>query len=112
MNTYVIHDALPISVYHVWAPISLKNLMVKELPSSLEDRDMRGLSVRTYPSNYDSTRIMQKIRILDHPKNLIEFLRARLAIAQGLTGNNITTGPNKYFLLEDSLMGKRYVSLI
>ena len=33
---------------------------------------------------------------LDHPKNLIEFLRARLAIAQGLTGYNITTGPNQY----------------
>ena len=29
-------------------------------------------------------------------ENLIEFLRARLAIAHGLTGNNITTGPNQY----------------
>ena len=55
--------------------------MVKELPLSLEDGDMRKLPVRTYPSNEYSTRIKQKIRILDHPKNIIEVLRARLAIA-------------------------------
>ena len=33
---------------------------------------------------------------LDHPKNHIDVLRARPAIALGLTGNNITTGPNQY----------------
>ena len=33
---------------------------------------------------------------MDQPKNLFEVLRARLAIAKGLTGNNITTGPNQY----------------
>ena len=74
----------------------MEDLMVKELPLSLEDSDMRELSVHTDPTNEDSTRIKQKIRILDHPKNLLEFLRARLAIAQGLTGNNITTEPNQY----------------
>ena len=47
-------------------------------------------------TNEDSTCIKQKIRILDYPKNLIEVLRARLVITQGLTGNNITTGPNQY----------------
>ena len=66
------------------------------MPPSSSDDGMRELSVLTDPSNADSTRIKQKIRILDHPKNLIEVLRARLAISQGLTGNNITTGPNQY----------------
>ena len=33
---------------------------------------------------------------LDHPKNLIEIIRASLVIAQGLTGENIPTGPNQY----------------
>ena len=78
------------------APISLEDLMVKELPSSLEGGDIRELSVPTDPTNEDSTRIKRKICILDHPKNLIEVLHARLAISQGLTGNNITTGPNQY----------------
>ena len=68
--------------------------MEKEVQSSLQDGDICELSVLADPSNEDSTRIKRKIRILDHPKNLIEVLRARLAIAQGLTGNNITTGPN------------------
>ena len=47
-------------------------------------------------ANEDSTCIKQKIPILDHPKNLIEVIRARLAIGQCITGNNITTGPNQY----------------
>ena len=41
-------------------------------------------------------KIKQRIRMLDHTKNLIEVLRARLAIEKGLIGNAITTGPNKY----------------
>ena len=67
--------------------------MVKELPLSLEYGDMRKLSVRTDPTNEDPTRVKQKICILDHPKNLIEVLRTRLAIDQGLTGNKIPTDP-------------------
>ena len=78
------------------APISLKDLMEKEVQSSLEDGAMRELSVLADPANEDSTKIKRKIRILDHPKNLIMVLRARLAIRQGLTGNNITTGPSHY----------------
>ena len=63
------------------APISLKYLIAKELTSSLEEGDMRKLSVHTDPTNEDSTRIKQKIRILDHPKKLIEVLCAKLAIS-------------------------------
>ena len=88
------------------APISLEYLMVKELPSSLEDGDILKLSVRTDPTNEDSTCVKRKIRILDHPKNLIEVLRARLAIAQGLTENNITTVPNQYHFTRTFLDGE------
>ena len=66
-------------------PISLKCLMGKEVQFSLE-----GVS----------------IRILDHPKNLIEVLRARLPIAQGLNRNNITTGPNQYRFTQAFLDGE------
>ena len=34
--------------------------------------------------------------MLDHPKNLIEVLRDRLATEKGLIGNAITTVPNKF----------------
>ena len=80
----------------VTAPISLKDLMVKEVPLSLEESDISELSVLTDTATEDSTRIKRKIRILDHPKNLIEVLRGRLAIFQGLNRNNITTGPSQY----------------
>ena len=55
--------------------------MVKELPSSLEYGDTRKMLVFTDPTNDDSTRVKQKICILDHHKNLIEVLCARIAIA-------------------------------
>ena len=57
--------------------------MVKELHLSLEDGDMSKLSVRTYPTNEDLTCVKRKIRILDHSKNLLEVLPARIAIDQG-----------------------------
>ena len=62
--------------------------------------------MRTDTSNEDSTRVKRKICILDHPKNLIEIIRARLAISQGLTGNNITTGPNQYRFIWTFLDGE------
>ena len=70
--------------------------MEKDVQSSLEDGAIRKLSVLADPENEDSTRIKQKIRILGHPKSLIGVLLARLAIGQGLTGNNITTVTNQY----------------
>ena len=62
------------------APISLKDLMEKEVQSPTQDSDICELSVLADPSNEQSTKIKRKIRILDHHKNLIEVLRARLAI--------------------------------
>ena len=77
------------------APISLEDLMDKEVQSSTQDSDIRELSVLADTTNKQSTKIKRKIRILDHPKNLIEVLRARLDIEKGITGNAITTGPNQ-----------------
>ena len=75
----------------VTAPIILEDLMEKEVQSSLEDGAICELSVLADPENDDSTFIKQNIRILDHPKNLIKVLRARIAIGQGITGNNTIT---------------------
>ena len=80
--------------------------MVKQLPLSLENCDMRKLSVCMDPTNEDLTRVNQKIRILDHLKNLLEVIHVRHAIARGLTGNNITTGPNQYRFTQTFLDGE------
>ena len=53
------------------APISLEDLMEKVVQLSLQDGAIRELSVLDDPSNEDSTLIKRKIRILNHPKNLI-----------------------------------------
>ena len=72
------------------APISLEDLMEKEVQSSIQDGAIRELLVLSDPSNEQSTKIKRKIRILDHPKNLIKVLRARLAIKKGISENSIT----------------------
>ena len=78
------------------APISLEDLMDKEVLSSSQDGNIFDLSVLSDPSNKQSMKIKQKIRMLEHPKSLIEVLQARLAIEKGLIDNAITTGPNKF----------------
>ena len=78
------------------APISLEDLMDKEVLSSSQDGDICDLSVLSDPANEKSTKIKQRICMLDHPKNIIEVLRDRLAIEKDLIGNAITTGPNKF----------------
>ena len=87
-------------------PISLEDLMENEVQSSLEDGAMRKLSVLADPANENSTKIKRKIRILGHPQNLIKVLRARLAIGQGITGNNITRGPSQYRFIPTFLAGE------
>ena len=87
-------------------PISLEYLMGKEVQSPTQDGDIRELSVLADPTNEQSTKIKRKIRILNHPKNLIEVLCARLAIGKGLIGNNITMGPNQYRFTRTFLDGE------
>ena len=53
------------------AHISLEDLMEKEVQSSTQDGTIRELSVLADLTNKQSTKINRKIRILDHPKNLI-----------------------------------------
>ena len=80
--------------------------MEKDVQSSSQDGAVRELSVLANPSNEQSTNIKRKIRILDHPKNLVEVLCARLAIEKGLAGNAITTGSNQYHFIRTFLDGE------
>ena len=86
--------------------MSLEDSMVNQLPLSLEDGDTSELSVLADPTDEDSTRVKRKIRISDHPKNFLVVIRERLAIDRSLTGNNITTGPNRYGFTRTFLDGE------
>ena len=80
--------------------------MKKEVQSSSQDGAICELSVLANPSNEHSTKIKRKIRILDHPNNIIKVLRESLAIEKGLAGNAITTGPNRYHFTRTFLDGE------
>ena len=80
--------------------------MDKEVQSSTQDGAIRELSVLADPSNEHSTKIKRMIHIIDHPKNLIEILQARLAIEKGVIGNAITIGPNQYHFTMTFLDGE------
>ena len=80
--------------------------MEKEVQSFSQDGAIRELLVLADLSNKHSNKIKLKIRILDHPKNLIKVLRAILAIEKGLAGNTITTGPNQYRFTRTFLDGE------
>ena len=82
------------------APISLEDMMDKEVLSSSE------LSVLSDTSNDKSTKIKQRIKILAHPKNLMEVLRARIAIEKGLIGNAINNVPNGFCFTKSFLDGE------
>ena len=88
------------------APVSLEDITEKEVQSFTQDGAIPELSVLADPTNENSTKIKQKIRILEHLKNLIEVLHARLTITKELTGNNIKTGPNQYRFTKTSLDGE------
>ena len=88
------------------APISLEDLMDKEVQSSTQYGAIRELSVLADSTNEQSTKIKRKIRILDHPNNLVEVLCARFAIEKGISGNAITTGPNQYRFTRTFLDGE------
>ena len=62
----------PKKQFSTLVPISLEDLMDKEV----QDDDICDLSVLSDPSNEKSTKIKQRIHMLDHPKNLIKVLWA------------------------------------
>ena len=76
------------------------------MQSSTQDGAICELSVLADPSNEQSTKIKRKIRILDHPKNIIKVFHARLVIEKGLARNAITTGPNQYRFTRTFLDGE------
>ena len=80
--------------------------MDKEVLSSTKDGEIRELLVLSDPSNDNSTKINQRIKILAHPKNLMEVLRARVAIEKGLIGNAINNGPNGFCFTRSFLDGE------
>jgi hypothetical protein len=87
-------------------PITIEDVLAKETPLIKEDENVRELTIRTDPTNEESPRITRRIKVLDNPTNVLEVLKTRQAIREGLTGNAITTGPNQYRYVRVFLEGE------
>ena len=51
-------------------------------------------------------RIKRRIKVLDNPTRVLDVLKAREAIKEGLVGNHITQGPNQYRYTRSFLAGE------
>ena len=77
-------------------PIIIEDILARAVRMSKSDYVIREMEVRTDPLNEASPRIKRKFRPLDNPSSVLEVLRGILVIKEGVTGNNVTTGPLQY----------------
>jgi hypothetical protein len=87
-------------------PITIEDILAVEVPFEKEDLSVREMSMRTDPTNESSPTIKRRFRPLDNPTKILEVLQAILIIKAGVTGNNVTTGPNQYAYWRQCLAGE------
>jgi hypothetical protein len=85
-----------LSVKNRLGPIIIEDILARAVRMSKSDYVIREMEVRTDPLNEASPRIKRKFRPLDNPSSVLEVLRGILVIKEGVTGNNVTTGPLQY----------------
>mgnify|MGYP000293913334 CR=1 FL=1 len=87
-------------------PITIEDILEVEVPFEKEDLTIREMSMRTDPTNEASPTIKRRFWPLDNPTKILEVLQAILIIKAGVTGNNVTTGPNQYAYWRQCLAGE------
>ena len=87
-------------------PISIKDVLEKRESVNKDSEEMRELTIRTDPTDENSLRIKRRIKVLDNPTRVLDVLKAREAIKEGLVGNHITQGPNQYRYTRSFLAGE------
>ena len=87
-------------------PISIVNVLEKRETVHKDLEEMWELTIRTDPADKLSLCIKLCVKVLDNPNTVLDVLKAREAIKEGLLGNNITSGPNQYCYRRSFLAGK------
>ena len=77
-------------------PIMIDDIVKEAATYSKSDMTIREMTYRTEPSNAASPIIKLKFKPLDNPGKILTVLAGILVIKQGISGNNITTGPLQY----------------
>jgi hypothetical protein len=80
--------------------------IMSEGPSfNKSDTTIREMVMRTDPTNDSSPIIKRKFKPLDNPAQLLTLLQGIHLIKEGVTGNNVTTGPLQYQYWRGCLTG-------
>ena len=77
-------------------PIMIDDIVKEATIHSKSDMTIREMTYRTEPTNAASPVIKLKFKPLDNPGKILTVLAGILVIKQGISGNNITTGPLQY----------------
>ena len=87
-------------------PISIEDVLEKRDQIHKDSEEMQELTIRMDPTDNTSLRIKRRIKVLDNPNTVLDVLKAREAIKEGLVGKNITAGPNQYCYTRSFLAGE------
>ena len=87
-------------------PIMIEDILADSVKHAKDDTTIREISIRTNPTDASSPIIKRRFKPLDNPKTVLEVLRGLLLIKEGVTGNNVTTGPNTYAYWRTCLAGE------
>jgi hypothetical protein len=86
-------------------PIMIEDIMSEGPSYHKSDTTIREMVMRTDPTNDTSPIIKRKFKPLDNPAKVLELLQGIRNIKEGITGNNVTTGPLQYQYWRGCLTG-------
>jgi hypothetical protein len=86
-------------------PIMIEDIMAEGPAFHKSDTTIREMVMRTDPTNDASPIIKRKFKPLDNPAQLLTLLQGIHLIKEGVTGNNVTTGPLQYQYWRGCLTG-------
>ena len=86
-------------------PIMIEDIMSEGSTFKPADTTIREMIMRTDPTNDASPIIKRKFKPLDNPARLLTLLQGIHLIKEGVTGNNVTTGPLRYQYWRGCLTG-------
>jgi hypothetical protein len=86
-------------------PIMIEDIMSEGPSFNKSDTTIREMVMRTDPTNDSSPIIKRKFKPLDNPAQLLTLLQGIHLIKEGVTGNNVTTGPLQYQYWRGCLTG-------
>ena len=91
-------------------PLTVKEVLRGTKEADKHDVDMRSFTVRTVPADPNSMTFTRGFKVLNQPKRPIEVLRIKKLAEDGIFGNHLTTGVQRYAFWRSLLDGTAVAS--